>query len=174
MGNHSLFYRVKWAITVALLAAGLNGCTAHRQFMERPGVEVPAVTEVMRQDRQERAEAREQGFLAVRLALMYHREGAVAKSGETFLEAAGLFQQAGERDEERRALQACLRCQLASCDPEGAGITAERLRGLTGRYELPAADVRQLMNLADQMNGRPITYPVPAGVQFVFESEQWR
>jgi len=105
----------------------------------------------------------------VALALEYHDQGGYEKSSELFLDAADKFRELNAHAEERRALIAAAKVQLKCSHREVYLLTMARFKGLLGRLEMPSEEERFLVNLADHMSGRPLTYPVKSSWQAVFK-----
>ena len=110
----------------------------------------------------------EQAQQTVAVALEYHDQGGYEKSARLFLEAANLFRGIKAKDEERRSLIAAAKVQLKCSQRQPFLLTMVRYRGLIDHLEMPQEDERFLMNIADHMKGKPLTYPVKDSWQVVF------
>ena len=110
---------------------------------------------------------RDKGIEAAHLALGYYDCGGYEKSAELFKEAAGHFERGGEGEKMQNALLAAAKVSLKAGDRDEFSRLMERVKGLQGRYSMPHDDVRILVDLADRMKNRPLTYPVPANLKGV-------
>lgn len=112
----------------------------------------------------------EQAQQTVNLALEYHDQGGYEKSSVLFMKAADLFEEIGASDEQRRAIIAAAKVQLKCSLRQEFLLTMARFRGLIGQFEMPSEEERFLIDLADHMKEKPLTYPVKESWQFIFES----
>lgn len=112
----------------------------------------------------------DQAQQTVALALEYHDQGGYEKSAELFLNAADLFEEIGAFDEQRRTIIAAAKVQLKCSLRQEFILTMTRFRGLIGQLEMPSEEERFLIDLADHMRHKPLTYPVKESWQIIFES----
>ncbi len=112
----------------------------------------------------------EQAQQTVALALEYYDQGGYEKSAELFLEAAALYRNLYARDEERRSLIAAAKVQLKCSQRQPFLLTMARFKGLIDRLEMPSEEERFLINLSDQMKGKPLTYPVNGAWRVIFNN----
>ena len=112
----------------------------------------------------------DQAQQTVALALEYHDQGGYEKSAELFLNAADLFEEIGARDEQRRAIIAAAKVQLKCSLRQKFLLTMARFRGLIGQFEMPSEEERFLIDLADHMKEKHLTYPVKESWRIIFES----
>jgi hypothetical protein len=112
----------------------------------------------------------EQAQQTVALALEYYDQGGYEKSAELFLEAAGLYGVLSARDEERRSLIAAAKVQLKCSQRQPFLLTVARYKGLVDSLKMPSEEERFLIDLSDQMTGKPLTYPVMGEWQAIFKN----
>lgn len=106
----------------------------------------------------------------VALALEYHDQGGYEKCAGLFLDAADLFRELDLRDEERRATIAAAKVQLKYSHTKAFLLTMARFKGLLSNLEMPPEEERFLVDLSDQMKGKPLTYPVKGAWEVVFRN----
>jgi len=112
----------------------------------------------------------EQAQQTVALALEYYDQGGYEKSAELFLEAADLYRDLSARDEQKRSLIAAAKVQLKCSQRQPFLLTMARFKGLVDRLEMPSEEERFLIDLSDQMKGKPLTYPVMGEWEVVFNN----
>lgn len=115
------------------------------------------------------AKAREQALATETAALNFFRIGGFQKSAELFSEAAESYGQMGDKAAQQRALIASSKTWLWCNDRQRYLDQVKLLRESIGRNVIPARDVRFVLNLADRMEGRELSYPLESGQEEIFD-----
>ena len=105
---------------------------------------------------------------AVELGSAYCRQGSYDKGADLYDQAAEMYSSAGDEDLERKAAVAGAKMHLKASDREAFLISAARLKGLIGRYEMPSEDERLLLNLAAHMQKQDLPYPLKPEWRIIF------
>ncbi len=150
------------------LLLNLAACAGNTRSLTKEEVTVAVSRAETASSRDNEEEARQ----TVTLALAYFDQGGYEKSGDLFLRAADLYHAAGMKEDEKRAVLAAARVQLKCSRMEKFLLAAGRYRSLLGALEMPSEDARFLLNLSDQMLKKPLSYPVKASWQVVFDAER--
>jgi len=150
---------------IAIMLLAISACSGHMRSLTKDEIQETIQSVEMEPSYIKLDQAQQ----TVALALEYHDQGAYEKSAGLFLEAAGLYHELNARDEERRALIAAAKVQLKCSQRQPFLLTMARYRGLIDRLQMPPEDERFLLNLADHMKGKPLTYPVKDSWQVVFK-----
>ena len=152
-------------ILVTLLLLTITACSGMRSLSKQDIDHTISVVE------QERAKATlEEGRQAAELALEFHEQGGFEKAAELFLEAADKFRAFNDPDKERRALVAAAMMQIKASQRKAFLLTMARFKGLLGRLEMPSEEECFLVDLSDHMKNKPLTYPVKASWQVIFNN----
>ena len=150
-------------ILIAILLSTISACSGLI-----PKKEIIGSEEII--DREKPYVKLEQAQQTVALALEYYDQGGYEKSAELFLEAAALYRDLYARDEERRSLIAAAKVQLKCSQRQPFLLTMARFKGLIDRLEMPSEEERFLINLSDQMKGKPLTYPANGAWRVIFNN----
>jgi hypothetical protein len=110
----------------------------------------------------------DQADQTVKLAFSYYDQGDFKKSGELFINVADIYKEIENKDMERRALIAAAQSQLKCDQTQEFHITVARVKILLDNKQMPPEEVRLLVNLSDQMQHRPLSYPVQRTWRAVF------
>lgn len=105
---------------------------------------------------------------AEKLALEGYDQQSYAQSAHYFLEAAAIYHHHRAYSAEKRVLLAGAEMQLKEGDREGFVLTIARYKALLEPYEIPQVIAQLLVNLADQMSDKPLTYPVHPTHKIIF------
>jgi len=105
---------------------------------------------------------------AEKAALKFFNRGGFERATELFMEASGIYKEVGLKSREKGALVAVAKCQLWAGDRHGFLKTMTRVKELIEGYDYPDDDTLTLLNIADMMEERRLSYPVPAGQEQVF------
>lgn len=103
------------------------------------------------------------------LAMAFYKQGGFTKASELFLKAADRFHELNASNEERNALLNAAKMQLKVSRRIAFVITMTRVLPLIPDLEMPTEEERFLVNLSDQMNHKPLTYPVKSSWQVIFQ-----
>ena len=93
------------------------------------------------------------------LALQYHDQAGFEKCSELFLNAADIYRTSESIDNSRRAHLAAAKCHLKTGNKDEFLLTMDRYRIFLPPLQMPSEDERFLIDLADSMNKKPLTYP---------------
>lgn len=105
---------------------------------------------------------------AVELGSAYCRQGAYAQGAGLYDQAAQMYSTAGDDGMERQAVVAAAKMNLKASEREAFLISAARLKGLIGPYEMPSEDERLLLNLAAHMQKQDLPYPLKPEWRVIF------
>lgn len=105
---------------------------------------------------------------AVELALAYCQQGAYEKGASLFDQAADMYSISGDHDKQRKVVIAAAKTHLKVSDRKAFLISAVRLKGLIGRYEMPSEDEQLLLNLAAHMQNQDLPYPLKPEWRVIF------
>lgn len=119
--------------------------------------------------REQIAKAMERASDTEAAALKFFEIGGFQKSSELFSESAEGYRQIGDKTFEQRALVASSKALLWNNDRQAFLARVRQVRELVGRKEIPAKDIRFLINLADKMEGRELGYPLESGQEEIFD-----
>jgi|SRR3989339_656803 len=93
------------------------------------------------------------------LALQYHDQAGFEKCSDLFVDAAEIYRTGDSIDGSRKALLAAAKCHLKAGKTDGFLLTMARYRTFLPPLQMPSEDERFLIDLADSMNRKPLTYP---------------
>ena len=115
------------------------------------------------------AAIRERALASETAALNFFKMGGFKKSAEFFEEATTLYGQIGDKAAQQRALIASTKTYLWCNDRQKFLGQVKLLRESIGRNAIPARDVRFILNLADRIEGRELSYPLESGQEEIFD-----
>lgn len=119
--------------------------------------------------REQIMKAREQAYATETAALNFFKIGGFQKSADLFSEAAENYRQIGDKAAQQRVLIASSKTWLWCNDRQKFLGQVKLLRESIGRNAIPARDVRFILNLADKMEGRELSYPLESGQEEIFD-----
>ena len=147
------------------LLLGLSACAGSTRTLSKEELRETVSNAETASSHEKQEEARQ----TVALALAYFDQGGYEKSADLLLQAADLYRVLGQKEDEKRTLLATARMHLKCSRMEAFLLAMARYRTLLGPVEMPSEDARFFLNLSDQISKRPLSYPVRASWQVVFD-----